>query len=146
MNDSNPHHLLGRLNAAWLTLDYILRLALMRAQGISFNTPKSERIFAITGYQILIEKLMAAYSTADHKLLSEFTKILTSPESLHRKYRAYSYALWTLDPASGQDMFNRTGSHNLRIAIPTTPQQIETLITEIQETAYRIETLTKPQN
>ena len=145
---SNTNYiLLGRLQAAWLTLDYILRFALIRARGLSFNTAPSERIFAISDASTIVEKLLSHYTPATnaelHNLCHEITLI---PDGIYKRYKTASFTLWAHDPDSGQLTFHRIGHQNWRKPFTQTTAQIETLIQDIHNSADRIEMLTRPQS
>lgn len=135
---------MARLQGAWLSLDFVLRLALIRKRGLSLNTPQSERVFAIRPHHVLIQKLLDAYSAAHPQLVQQLMKI-TGPEGIRDQYRRFIYTLWTLDPSCGGRIRDRIGQDEWRNPIPCTPPQIETLIADIENTAYTIEALTKLQ-
>lgn len=141
-HDEN-YTLLGRLNAAWATLDYVMRLALKRKRGVGINSPEADNIFGSRSHAEVIGFLLAEYA-GEQAVLDELRKIGKSkdgPEYYGRRNK-YIHALWAQDD-KGQSVFQRIGAHDWRSPIDFEADEINALIADIERTAFDIESLTK---
>lgn len=133
--DRDPHQLLGHLQAAWLSLDYVLRLALIHKRGFALNTVQSERIFARHTIDTIVNNLLTDYSGDDPHL---FEKLNTNPDDkikdLSTRLRLHLHALWAHDPGSGQQILHYLGKANWQNPIAFRNEDVEALIREIHQT------------
>ena len=135
--------LIGRLNAAWASLDYIMRLALKRKRGVGINSPESDNIFGSRNHAEVIGFLLAEYA-GNQAVLDELRKIGKSkdgPEYYGRRNN-YIHALWAKDD-KGQSVFQRIGANDWRKPVDFSASEINSLIADIEKTAFEIERLTK---
>lgn len=141
--DEEIYVAIGRLNAAWASLDYIMRLALKRIRGVGINSPEADNIFGSRNHAEVIGFLLAEYA-GDQAVLDELRKIGKSkdgPEYYGRRNN-YIHALWAQDN-KGQSIFQRIGAGDWRKPVDLSADEIDALISDIEKTAFEIERLTK---
>jgi hypothetical protein len=143
---------LGHLTAAWSTLDYILRLALKRLEGISMNAPKSpaekdriDDIFGgLTHGQLITElkKAVAAKPVAGLETLIDHIGASRSGPGLYARRNTIVHAIWAVTP-DGKAFQQRIGAKDWRQALQIKNSDIDVLIGDIRKTMGKIHSLTR---
>ena len=139
------YEFLGRLNASWNTLDYILRLALKRIRGVSINSEEADKIFR-QPHGTLIDKLLSEYS-GNQDVVEEINKVGRSRDGseFYGQRNKYFHAVWAID-STGQEVYQRVGGNDWRTSVNFEISEIMNLISDIERTAFKIEQLTKSEN
>jgi hypothetical protein len=143
---------LGELTAAWSTLDYVLRLAIKRLEGISMNAPQSpaekQRIDVIFGglnhTQLIAElkKALAAKPVAGLDALIDQIGASRSGPGLYARRNTIVHALWAVT-SDGKAFQQRIGAKDWRQAMRIKNSDIEVLIGDIRKTMEEIDRLTR---
>ena len=142
-SENENYIVLGKLNAAWSTLDYCLRLALKRKREISINDSEADKIFEYN-HGKLIETLLKEYEE-NQSVISEVNTVgrREDKEKLYARRNKYIHALWAKDE-KGQKVYQKIGGKEWREPIDFSHEDISELICEIEKTAFGIVDRTKP--
>jgi hypothetical protein len=143
---------LGELTVAWSALDYVLRVALKRLEGLSMQAPKTpaekKRIDVIFGrltHGNLIDDLKKAVAATPVARLDPLIDAIgkcRAGKGLYARRNQIIHALWAKTP-DGQEFQQRIGAKDWKTPLQITGPVIEQVIKDIRTTANQINRLTQ---